>query len=299
MKKFITYIIVIGVLCSCEKVIPFTGDVTQPKLVVNSLFDAENPWNVNVSQSLSVIDTGTLSYVENAVVLIKDNQDNIVETLYYDSNWSYSGNLYPQVGQEYRVEVTADGFTPVSAVNNLPSPITIPNVDTATTTINNEQRFEMSVTINDPAGVSNYYLISVHAGGWFDEEIWNGSFWEFDSSFYDFAVPILVNDPIFENYGSDRWENKGIFTDFSFDGQSRTIDIAIGIDDLGEKFSDLDFLEVRIFNITEAAYLYNKSYDLYQNASGNPFAQPVQVYSNITEGFGLFAGQQLNVFSIL
>ena len=94
MKKFIAYILLIVVLCSCEKVIPFTGDVTQPKLVVNSLFDAQNPWNVTVSQSLSVIDTGTLSFVENAIVVIKDNQDNIVETLYYDSNWSYSGNLW-------------------------------------------------------------------------------------------------------------------------------------------------------------------------------------------------------------
>ncbi len=299
MKNIIVYILAIATLSSCEKVIPFTGEVTQPKLVVNSLFDAENSWNVHISQSLSVIDTGNLSIVENASVLIKDNQDNIIETLLYDSMGRYSGSAFPQLGQNYRIEVSAPGFNSVSSENNLPSPITISNVDTSTTYINSEQRFEMSVTINDPSGISNYYLISVHAGGWFEEEFWNGNSWSIDTVFYDFTVPILVDDPTFENYGSNRWENKGIFTDITFDGQTKTIDIAIDSESVEAKPTDLDFFEVRIYNITQAAYLYNKSYDLYMNASGNPFAQPVQVYSNIDGGFGLFAGSQLNVFSIL
>jgi len=144
--------------------------------------------------------------------------------------------------------------------------------------------------------MSNYYLIGVHIGGWFEEENWNGTV---DSVFRDYNIPILLEDPTFENYGNDRWENKGIFTDLTFDGQSKTIDIAINTYEIEEKVEELDFFEIRIFNITRAAYLYNKSYDLYLNASGNPFAQPIQVYSNVNGGFGLFAGSQLNVFSIL
>ena len=83
-------------------------------------------------------------------------------------------------------------------------------------------------------------------------------------------IPILLEDPTFENYGNNRWENKGIFTDLTFDGQSKTIDIAINTYEIEEKVEELDFFEIRIFNITRAAYLYNKSYDLYLNASGNP-----------------------------
>ena len=159
MRTILTYTIALITFCSCEKVIPFTGEVTQPKLVINSLFDAENPWNVFISQSLSVQDTGSLSFVENASVLIKDDQDNLIESLSYDSKGLYSGSSFPQFGQNYRIEVAAPGFTTVTSENNLPSPITISNVDTSTTYVNNEQRFEISLTINDPANYSNYYII--------------------------------------------------------------------------------------------------------------------------------------------
>ena len=296
MRFFVTCFFVAITLISCEKVIPFDGEVSQPKLVVNSLFDAENAWNVHISRSISVLEDSALSVVENASVQIKDDQENIIETLEFDTDGRYTGNLYPQVGQNYKIEVAAPGFNSVSAQNNLPSPITILNVDTLTTLVSGEERLEMSVTFDDPASVSNYYLIGVHIGGWFEEENWNGTV---DSVFRDYNIPILLEDPTFENYGNDRWENKGIFTDLTFDGQSKTIDIAINTYEIEEKVEELDFFEIRIFNVTRAAYLYNKSYDLYLNASGNPFAQPIQVYSNVNGGFGLFAGSQLNVFSIL
>ena len=228
-----------------------------------------------------------------------DDQNNVVEILTHDFGGHYTGITFPQLGENYRVEAEASGFTSVYSENNLPTPISIISVDTNTTFVDDEEKLEMSITFSDPVNINNYYLVSVAAGGWFTDDYWNGTSWVIDSTFYEFSIPILVDDPTFENYGSNRWENNGIFTDFSFDGQNKTIDIAINSGEYEYKLDDLEYFEVRIYNITEAAYLYNKSYNLYQNASGNPFAQPVQVYSNVSQGFGIFAGSQLNVFSIL
>ena len=66
MRFFVTCFFVAITLISCEKVIPFDGEVSQPKLVVNSLFDAENAWNVHISRSISVLEDSALSVVENA-----------------------------------------------------------------------------------------------------------------------------------------------------------------------------------------------------------------------------------------
>jgi hypothetical protein len=299
MRNTIAALAILFTMLSCEKVIPFTGDITQPKLVVNSLFENENRWSVHISQSLSVLDTGTLSNIENATVKIKDGQNNLVEILTHDFGGHYTGFTFPELGEDYSVEVEAAGFTSIYSDNNLPSPITIVSVDTSTTVVDDEERLEMSINFSDPVNIDNYYLVSVAAGGWFEDETWNGTNWVIDSTFFDFSIPILVDDPTFENYGSNRWDENGIFTDFSFDGQNKTIDIAINSGEYDGKLDALYYFEVRLYNITEAAYLYNKSYNLYQNASGNPFAQPVQVYSNVTNGFGIFAGSQLNVFSIL
>ncbi|MDG2370840.1 MAG: DUF4249 domain-containing protein [Flavobacteriales bacterium] len=299
MKKSIAIIVLVFTISSCEKIIPFTGEITQPKLVVNSLFENQNRWSVHISQSLSVLDTSSLSNIENATVRIMDDQNNVVEILTHDFGGHYTGITFPQLGENYRVEAEASGFTSVYSENNLPTPISIISVDTNTTFVDDEEKLEMSITFSDPVNINNYYLVSVAAGGWFTDDYWNGTSWVIDSTFYEFSIPILVDDPTFENYGSNRWENNGIFTDFSFDGQNKTIDIAINSGEYEYKLDDLEYFEVRIYNITEAAYLYNKSYNLYQNASGNPFAQPVQVYSNVSQGFGIFAGSQLNVFSIL
>ena len=61
--QLILFIFLVPILFSCEKVIPFTGEVTQPKIVVNSLFQSNRPSQVHISSSLSVIDNGTLSNI--------------------------------------------------------------------------------------------------------------------------------------------------------------------------------------------------------------------------------------------
>ena len=58
-------------------------------------------------------------------------------------------------------------------------------------------------------------------------------------------------------------------------------------------------LSIYLHNISKSYYYYRISLELYQNASGNPFAQPVQVFSNIENGFGVFAGSQINYFDLL
>jgi len=275
------------VLISCEKIIPFTGEISQSKLVVNSLFDSENPWRVHVSHSLSVIDNGELGDVEDATVIIKDSLGNIVETLIYESEGYYRGNMYPQTGQDYRIDVTHNSYTDVYSSDKLPSPINILSVDTMTNIVDGEEQFDMTINFEDPGDSRNYYRVSVHVGYW-DIDWATG-----DSILTEYQMPVLLEDPVFNN--KNNWESEGLFTDLLFDGQEKDLKIAI---ELEGKIDYIDYLEVWLYNITESTYNFNISYNIYENASGNPFAQPVQVYSNITNGFGIFGGAQLNVFPI-
>ena len=57
-------------------------------------------------------------------------------------------------------------------------------------------------------------------------------------------------------------------------------------------------IRIYLHNISKSYYYYRTSLELYQNTSGNPFAQPVQVYSNIENGFGIFAGSQITYFDL-
>ncbi len=233
MKKVIFIFSFFITLVSCEKVIPFTGETSQSKLVVNSLFDSENPWRVHVSYSLSVIDNGLLGDVENASVVIKDSLENIVETLLYESEGYYRGNTYPQSDENYKIEVAANGYTDVFSEDRLPSPINIVSVDTMTNMVDGEEQFDMNIKFDDPGDARNYYRVSVHIGYW--EIDWSTG----DSIFSEYQMPVLLKDPVFENYNN--WEQEGLFTDLLFDGQEKDLEVAI---ELYGKLDDIASLEV-------------------------------------------------------
>ena len=43
-------------------------------------------------------------------------------------------------------------------------------------------------------------------------------------------------------------------------------------------------------NTSKSYYLYRQSVDLQRWTEDDPFAQPVQIYTNITNGFGILSG---------
>ena len=55
-------------------------------------------------------------------------------------------------------------------------------------------------------------------------------------------------------------------------------------------FNRVDF-QVRVRSVSKEFYQYLLSFDKYQNYSFDPtFSQPVQVFSNVEKGFGIFGG---------
>ena len=95
MKKLFFLLSVSFIYISCEKVIPFEGDVNIPKLVINSIFQSDSTFKVHVSSSRSVIDTASFQNIEDAVVKIKDDNGAIIETLNHLDNGFYLGQVFP------------------------------------------------------------------------------------------------------------------------------------------------------------------------------------------------------------
>ena len=52
---------------------------------------------------------------------------------------------------------------------------------------------------------------------------------------------------------------------------------------------------VTLRTVSEDFYNYKITGSLHDNSSDNPFAQPVNVYKNIDNGFGIFAGYRISL----
>jgi len=301
MKKLLLLFFVGLVYISCEKVIPFEGEVNTPKLVINSVFESDSTFKVHVSSSRNVIDTASFQNIEDAIVIIKKENGNVVEILNHQGNGFYIGQAFPVQNQTYTLEVNHPNYANITASDSLPSPITINNVDTSTVLdpINGD-RIKISMNFDDPINTQNYYLIETYA---INEYL---LIKDLDTTEYELDTAkqyMVLTDEVFQNGGSP-WRDQGLFNDLLFNGQNKTLELEIPNNNWSGSEDGYDWsyktltLRLYLHNISLSYYYYRTSLELFQSASGNPFAQPVQVYSNVENGFGVFAGSQISFFNL-
>ena len=301
MKKLFFLLSVSLIYISCEKVIPFEGDVNTPKLVINSVFESDSTFKVHVSSSRSVIDTSSFENIDDAVVTIKDGNGNVIEVLNHVVNGFYKGQVLPEESTTYILEVNHPNYANITASDSLPSPIIINSVDTSTILDPiNGNRLRISMNFDDPENNQNYYLLETYSvNEYLIVENLDTIEYELDTT----KQFMVLTDEVFQNGGSP-WRDQGLFNDLLFNGQNKTLEIEIPNENWSGSEDGYDWsyktltLRLYLHNITISYYYYRTSLELFQNASGNPFAQPVQVYSNIENGFGVFAGSQISFFDL-
>ena len=301
MKKLFFLLSVSLIYISCEKVIPFEGDVNTPKLVINSVFESDSTFKVHVSSSRSVIDTSSFENIDDAVVTIKDGNGNVIEVLNHVVNGFYKGQVLPEENTTYILEVNHPNYANITASDSLPSPIIINSVDTSTILDPiNGNRLRISMNFDDPENNQNYYLLETYSvNEYLIVENLDTVEYELDTT----KQFMVLTDEVFQNGGSP-WRDQGLFNDLLFNGQNKTLEIEIPNENWSGSEDGYDWsyktltLRLYLHNITISYYYYRTSLELFQNASGNPFAQPVQVYSNIENGFGVFAGSQISFFDL-
>lgn len=275
MKFFIYISAAVLLLTSCEKYIDFDTEVTEPKLVVNGVINPDSAFDIHISRSLSVIDNADLTIVEDATVTILDQNGAIYEILAYEYDGHYKGVLSPVHDEAYSIEVSAPEYETVTASTAIPSLVDLSNVDTlGVEDVNGYEELELTITFQDIPNESNYYMLEVYAA-----DIVGGQI---------YLNPMYIrSDDV--ALGLEDYTDQVVFSDELFDGDERTV--VIYVEDT--RAWD-DFIEVRMTSITQELERYVRSHTAYERNFGNPFSQPVQVFSNIEGGFGIFTGYQVS-----
>lgn len=291
--KSLSYILILLaiVLSSCEKIIEIDIEDAEVNLVVNALFNNDSLWKVEISQSKHVFDTSNIKMVNDATVTIKSSTGNEI-LLTYDKNGMYiSQTDKPIQGETYSLEVLHSTLENVNAISSLPSPVQFTNLELGGKYfINGEENKELKVNFID-SQQEDYYMLKCSALFWY---------WEFDSnltvadtSYYEASLSFMTNSTYVSENGLDYYRNYILFSDEYFNGSEVSVNLLIPennfIQDTVWGYG-IDKLYVSLSTISKDYKLYQTSYDKYLSIQGDPFAQPVQVYTNINNGFGIFAG---------
>ena len=288
MKKILYgFLPIILLFSACEKtedIVDFP--VKDPELVVNSMFTPGENFEFQVSRSLSVLDNADLGNLSGATIYLYED-GNLIDTITeQNSNEWYFSDKTPVLGKTYAIKVYHQGYNYLEAEDVVPAPVSIGQLsyivkDSSTyyDDYSGESygncTFDLTVNFNDPESSENYYLFSG----------------------YSYSIDDYYGDTLKDNISFDEKEGEDafvevysseglIFSDKYFNGKS--FSFTVEVEDWNFSTGKIYFFVLN--SLSRDAYLYKKSLAMYEDAHNNFFSEPVQVYNNIENGYGIFAG---------
>lgn len=274
-RKILIYIIsLVGCvfLASCEKDadIPVPEDV--PKLVVYGYMTPTDSVTVfSVTSSSPVFgDAGddSFSAVDDAVVTITTL--GVTHTLTYEASYGVyyilNATLGVNPGQTYVLNASAPGFTAVSASTTVP----------ATNSFNLQVNEVSTTPPSSSIGTPRMYKYDVNVN------YFNNYYYRLAESFYHVDTMSGTNDTLignsFDTFYDESTANGGV------------------ISDQVDAFTDIyeepyGYHYGFYFDLIVSGYDYFKFHQSISNyTGGDPFAEPSLIYTNMTNGYGIFAG---------
>lgn len=298
-------------LASCTKEVDFTGEQSNPFLVVNGLQQAGQPASLRVEKSVFFLDDQPDRRVKDVEVdlyvngIFKESlqvRDSSIMEQYYI--WTEEGEIFKERlryafnycegqyvicdGDQLRFEVRSSEFDNATAEVTVPQSPQVISFDTVRTEVSPddyEVKLRFALQLNDPAGNNYYNLYPKDA---------LSSFTSSDPAFTD----LTAVDDIENLFGENEYYGRGqynLFTDKFFDGSEYTLTMETNwyLGEGYEYYQEPFTLEVTCMDSN--FYQYFRSYRAFSNSDPESligmFTEPVQVYSNVKNAVGVVAAQ--------
>lgn len=329
ITKHINFSIFIAVLVcfliSCEEEYVIETPNFESKLVVNSIFSGNSKLEVHVSNSSDVLNNSTaIENVENATVEIYNSEGRYQLELLHTEDGKYVTEFVPEAGTFYTVRVSADGYKAVRATSRVPR---LPKlkitqrkyfevesqreieVDFSIEGYNEDDIFVWEIVRIDSTEEGTEAPISLSEG-------WLSNLSGGNSNIKGNNASVEVSD----NYGTSTINKKYNSSEGGLNGGKGGPEITTnfqvklnhgGVLNDVEDIPDLDSnsgvvvwenknsynqsrsysYELRVLTISKELYEYYDSVNDYLRTYDNSSIRPPRdVYSNVKNGFGVFAG---------
>lgn len=224
-------------------------------------------------------------------MVIDDGTQETIEQLTFSPTSTgrieYRGTQKPVAGKRYSLQLQSPQYGSAMATETVPPPVEIQSVEIDSSGLNSpDGRVRFDITFQDKPGERNYYSLSMQIESHF---LHNN-----DTIRYTQPIYLETDDPqLQQDYYTG---NELLVDDFFFDGKKQTLRVKIA------SFYYQPELKGKIYvmlsHLSEGYYKYLDSFNLQQSVSGDPFAQPVQVYSNIQNGLGILGASNPTVWVI-
>ncbi|VAW12831.1 hypothetical protein MNBD_BACTEROID01-168 [hydrothermal vent metagenome] len=280
--KFINYKILalLLMLISCQEQIEISLPQINRNPVVNCWLNANGSYIFHLSFPTSA-NSNSIQVIDSAKVFILS--DNKVDTLFHTKNGFYCNSSFsPSQGKPYKLEVKIDNYKNLYSIDSIPqTKINISAIEYRKDYKIDEEGDEYSeirVSITDIHEGNDYFGISVQSR--------NGK-----NGFYSHQIT-SYSPEIMNELGMETYPNILVFKDDLFENASTKLKI---------RFYDDKATYVKIYSFSFDAYKYIKSWIIHDYTKEYDFwevYEPVPLYSNIENGYGIFAGYSSQLLEV-
>ena len=301
MLRLITFISCLTLFLSCEEEISLSSETSQRKIVINSIISTDSTWNVNLSYSQSIFDNGDFDYIQAASVKVTNLTNEQSFFLKNVGEGDYQRGLKPNEGHTYELEITTHEGETARAVTYVPSVLQVEVMKKDAVDENGKNTIEIDIEIEDNPEEENFYVWEIVETRIIEAEI--------------VEEPINIDFELAAEHDSTEVDselkslNSLLFiSDDNFNGKKYSTKLTLGNDVINkgeEGGDDVNNLEVprfslKIMAVSKDLYEYLRTYELSKQneIQISSISQPVNVYSNIENGYGIFGGYNLKEFPI-
>ena len=276
---------------ACETVVDVELPKHEPVIVVNSFFNPDSVWKLNLTRSQDALENESFQNIADATVEIFESGKIITELKHTDNGIYSANNSKPQSGKTYELRVTAPGFADVTSSDVVPQRIEISDVK-VDTVINSDNMNELmlSIVFTDPPEKGNKYHIAL----WTKNSYYSKNGME---AIYFSSNDLLVAENDFGENG-EFFGNEVVFDDVLLAGKQYELKLFVPGFDYWDDFYTMDELVVVLSSVSNAYFKYHTSFEKHEYSGDNPFSEPSIVYNNIKNGFGIFAGYNSYYYTV-
>jgi len=299
MKLYI-FILACMIVSSCEETVYIDGSESHKKIVINSIISTDSTWNVNLSYSKSIFDVSEFTFIEHASTKVTNQTSGQSFFLKHKENGNYQRALNPTEGHTYELEVTTIDGKIARATTYVPSVLKVDVIKRDAFDSEGKATIELEIEIEDNPTEENFYV------------------WEVVENIYE-ELPETPNNPTnvatlpieLQKEDADlKSLNSLLFiSDKNFDGTTYKTKLTLGQDVLAKvsgnnNGDEYQFQKPRfslnVMAVSKDLYEYMRTYEIYKQTEIKitSISQPVDVYSNIENGLGIFGGFNRKEFPI-
>ncbi len=294
---------------SCSTKIELDIPASPPQIVVNSLITKDSLVSVSVFKTAPML-SNDIDFVNNAGVELF-GQGNFIEKLQLKEAGIYQSTIRAEAGIDYQIYIEVPEFPEISSSAKIPPPVAITGGTIKLDSYYDQQQLsyesEIEISFYDPPEIENYYQVTFYSYS-FGASEWDTIINDFivtDSTRYYSDISFLnSNDPVITNEGDLQYYHEGseirslVFSDKLLN-KNRSISFLVG--GLGKNsvvvLRNISF-DYYKFHKSKVRQAFNQGLGSFDATNAFLVVNPNDLYSNIENGLGIFAGYSETHFDL-